>query len=53
MQYNVRTVIKDEKIWFCGKDVADALGYAIPSKAINTHLIKKIIVIITFIIYFL
>lgn len=27
----------DGKVLFCGKDVADALGYAIPSKAINTH----------------
>jgi len=34
---NVRTIIKDNKIWFCGKDIASILGYVIPSKAINTH----------------
>ena len=27
----------DGKVLFCGKDVADSLGYAIPSKAINVH----------------
>lgn len=27
----------DGKVLFCGKDVADSLGYAIPSKAINAH----------------
>ena len=27
----------DGKILFCGKDVAKVLGYAIPSKAVNTH----------------
>lgn len=33
----IRTIEKDGKIYFCGSDVAKALGYAIPSKAINTH----------------
>ena len=33
----VRTIEIDNKPYFCGKDVATALGYAIPSKAINTH----------------
>ena len=33
----VRTADIDGKVYFCGKDVATALGYAIPSKAINTH----------------
>ena len=33
----VRTTDIDGKLYFCGKDVATALGYAIPSKAINTH----------------
>ena len=27
----------DGKVLFCGKDVADSLGYSIPSKAINAH----------------
>lgn len=34
---SVRTIEKDNKIYFCGSDVAKALGYAIPSKAVNTH----------------
>lgn len=33
----VRTVEENGKILFCGSDVARALGYAIPSKAVNTH----------------
>ena len=33
----VRTTTIDGEVYFCGKDVATALGYAIPSKAINTH----------------
>lgn len=33
----VRTINEDGKILFCGSDVAKALGYAIPSKAVNTH----------------
>lgn len=34
---SIRTVTKDRKVLFCGSDVARSLGYAIPSKAINTH----------------
>lgn len=34
---SVRTVEVNDKDYFCGSDVAKALGYAIPSKAINTH----------------
>ena len=34
---NVRTYYNGEKLLFCGSDVARALGYAIPSKAVNTH----------------
>ena len=34
---SIRTIKKDSKIYFCGSDVAKALGYAIPSKAVNTH----------------
>ena len=33
----VRTIIEGEKMLFCGSDVAKALGYSIPSKAVNTH----------------
>ena len=33
----IRTMEQDGKLLFCGSDVAKALGYAIPSKAINTH----------------
>ncbi|WP_374849018.1 phage antirepressor [Enterococcus gallinarum] len=33
----VRTLEQDGKTLFCGSDVAKALGYAIPSKAVNTH----------------
>lgn len=34
---SIRTTEKDGKVLFCGSDVAKALGYAIPSKAVNTH----------------
>lgn len=33
----MRTIEVNGKTMFCGKDVAIALGYSIPSKAINTH----------------
>ena len=33
----VRTIDDNGKILFCGSDVAKALGYAIPSKAVNAH----------------
>ena len=33
----IRTVEIEGKPFFCGSDVAKALGYAIPSKAVNTH----------------
>lgn len=33
----IRTLEIDGKPYFCGSDVAKALGYAIPSKAVNTH----------------
>lgn len=34
---NVRTIEEDGKVLFCGKDIAGALGYAIPRKAIREH----------------
>lgn len=33
----IRTLEIDGKPYFCGSDIAKALGYAIPSKAVNTH----------------
>ncbi len=34
---DIRTAEENGKVLFCGSDVAKALGYAIPSKAVNTH----------------
>lgn len=34
---SVRIIQEGEKYLFCGSDVARALGYAIPTKAVNTH----------------
>ena len=34
---NVRIIEENGKYLFCGSDVAKALGYTIPSKAVNTH----------------
>lgn len=34
---NLRTVEVEDKIYFCGSDVAKALGYVNPNKAINDH----------------
>lgn len=33
----VRTIVENGEVLFCGTDVARALGYSIPSKAVNTH----------------
>lgn len=33
----IRTIEVDDKVLFCGKDVAEALGYTNPNKAINDH----------------
>ena len=33
----VRTITDGEEIWFVGKDVAEALGYANPQKALRDH----------------
>ncbi|MBQ3178250.1 MAG: phage antirepressor KilAC domain-containing protein [Clostridia bacterium] len=33
----IRTMEENGKVLFCGSDVAKALGYAIPTKAVNTH----------------
>jgi anti-repressor protein len=32
-----RTIEENGKVLFCGKDIADALGYVNPSKALNDH----------------
>ena len=34
---NVRATLIDNKVWFVGKDVAEALGYKDTKDAINTH----------------
>ena len=34
---SVRTVTEGDVVWFVAKDVADALGYSDPMKAINLH----------------
>lgn len=34
---NIRTIERDGTPWFVGKDVAEALGYAKPRNAIDTH----------------
>lgn len=33
----VRTVVDDGKVWFCGKDVAEALGYSDTVRAVLRH----------------
>ena len=33
----VRTILESEKILFCAADVAKALGYTNPNKAVNDH----------------
>lgn len=35
---DVRTVEKDGNIWFVGKDVAEALGYARTADAVKAHI---------------
>jgi anti-repressor protein len=37
----IRTVLKNEEIWFVGKDVADALGYSNTRDAISKHVDKE------------
>jgi prophage antirepressor-like protein len=34
---NIRATVIDDKVWFVGKDVAEALGYKDAAKAIKTH----------------
>lgn len=33
----IRTLLIEDEVWFVGKDVAEALGYSNPQKAIRTH----------------
>jgi len=33
----IRTIEENNKVLFCGSDIANALGYVIPSKAVNAH----------------
>lgn len=34
---DVRTIYRDDEVWFVGKDVAKVLGYSDPNKAISMH----------------
>lgn len=38
----IRTIKNDGEPWFCGKDVAEALGYNNASDAIYKHVDEKI-----------
>lgn len=33
----IRTALINDKAYFCGNDVAKALGYAKPNNAVSTH----------------
>lgn len=33
----IRTLLINDEVWFVGKDIAEALGYSNPQKAIRTH----------------
>ena len=33
----VRTIVKDNEVWFVGRDIAEALGYSDTNKAVATH----------------
>ena len=33
----IRTIVENSKVLFCGSDVAKALGYKNPSKALSDH----------------
>ena len=37
----IRTVTIDNEPWFVGKDVAEALGYSNPRKAIGDHVLEE------------
>jgi len=39
--YSIRTIYEDGQIYFAGSDVAKALGYARPSKAVQDHCSSK------------
>ena len=34
---SIRTIVIDDKFYFIGRDIAEALGYANPSKAVSQH----------------
>ncbi len=40
----VRTIIENEQVLFCAKDVASALGYSNTNKAINDHCKKPVMI---------
>lgn len=37
----VRTIVKNDEVWFVGRDVAEALGYELARKAILDHVEKE------------
>lgn len=37
----VRTAVKDEDVWFVGKDVCKVLGFTNPRDAIRTHVFDE------------
>lgn len=37
----VRTILKDDEVWFVGKDVATVLGFTNPRDAIRTHVFDE------------
>ena len=46
LKYNelrIRAVLKDDEIWFVGKDIAIALGYSNPSEAVRLYCLNRVI----------
>lgn len=37
----VRTIVKNDEVWFVGKDIVDILGYKNGSRDINSHVDKE------------
>lgn len=37
----IRTVVIDDEPWFVGRDVALALGYTNPQKAVRDHVLEE------------
>ena len=39
--WSVKALVHNGDQWFCGKDIAKALGYAIPHKAVREHVFEE------------